>query len=382
MDGRKQRFSRFSVRKLSQGDADYYKSDEDTSSVDVPVTVETSPSSELLKRTVESANTVSASATKRSRLWYGSLPSKEEEQVELVDDSMLDQSPTKTLVANDELPVAIAGDKQDRLEMFEQSLVVSEVAMKLEQFARKAMKGRSRAHRHAITPPFGAFDSAFSTSSGVLTYDDEDYGYECDDHNVDRRSSNGSFGGLVTESEAYSLSDDESSLAGFESSSSSSVFSANPSPPVDDHLTVHSIVQRLLSWSHVHAPPGYSSVIMVARFCMSTSPAGDKDLISKILRLITSCDFLMSEFQSYRSALDPTFPSLSLVMSVQQIWARAVSRSDAVHDFKIFSVNCIRKLLGSITEARNVGSMTLILDSDRAILEYTADVWQKSVGLF
>ena len=108
---------------------------------------------------------------------------------------------------------------------------------------------------------------------------------------------------------------------------------------------------------------------------MSTSPCGDKELSTKILHLIASCEKLAYEFQLYRLALHPVCDCSGMSMysnavAVQQIWLREASRGDAVRDFKTFAINCIDKLVASETLA----------DGNQRVLERTADLWRDSIG--
>ena len=402
-DGRKQRFSRFSARKVNQVAASTAVKSPDKKEPQVSSQVakkslvadKPSPKTVPQKRSLERSVVTSVSPTKRSRIWNSGSSSKQKEQTltPVIDDSMLNTvSPTDT--QKTEESSVLIGSKHDRSEMVEQSMIVSDVAMKLEQFARKAMKARSSSRQNGIvTPPFSRrSDGAFSASSGVLTYDDEDCGYETYDHPKNgRQSSNSSLGGIVTESEASSVAEDTSLTSG--GSSSSSPSGAKLTPPVSDLQTVKGIKQRLLSGSPLSAQRGLKAPTALAGFCMSTSPTGDKDLCSKILQLFSSSDTLLSDFQSYRAALHPTLPPCvpntkkHRDATIQQIWARTASREDAVRDFKIFAVNCIRMILrkskvlckGDLMS--NVSSMTLISSSDREVLKRTADAWQKSVGV-
>ena len=406
-DGRKQRFSRFSARsKVNQvvastdsGASPDNKTAQASSAAakKSPVADKSSPKTVLQKRGFERSVTssraaTSASPTKRSRICSSGSSSskqKEEKTTSVIDDSMLiTVSPTDTLKTEEHL--ALIGATHDRSEMAEHSMIVSNVAMKLEQFARKAMKTRSS----IVTPPFTKSEGAFSASSGVLTYDDEDHGYESDDHpKIVRRSSNASLGGVVTDSETSSVAD-ETSLTGGESSSSSPSRS-KLTLLVTDLKKVEGIKQRLLSGTPFLARGGLQAPTVVAGFCMSTSPTGDKDLSSKILHLISSSGALLSDFQCYRAALHPRLQPCESNMkhhraaksTVHQIWSRAASRNDAVRDFKIFAVNCLRmilsksEVLGKGDLINSVSSMTLISPTDREILKRTADAWQKSAGM-
>ena len=130
------------------------------------------------------------------------------------------------------------------------------------------------------------------------------------------------------------------------------------------------------------------SAAAVAGFCMSTAPYGSPDMSQKILQLIASCETLAADFHQYRNALLPVTlsaegssgvvtPIHSVRMSHIQSWEREGSRNAAVSDFKVFSVNCVRKILGKKGFPEGINAFS---DDDRAALERTANVWLRSVG--
>jgi hypothetical protein len=386
LDGRKQRFSRFSARKINQSDSDS-KSDDDSSSVEIPKVEDLAEEDVPRKRELIDPELVQSSSNKRCHLLprKADLPAMEPEPTPIVDASLLERAPPEPAErVKDPDPFSLIDKKQDKVEMVEQSVIVSEVAEKLEQFARKAMKGRSRTRRGAsgvVTPPYGGFSNIFSASSGLLTYDDEAHGHDSDDNNYGRGSSM-----VVTQSAESSITCEESSPIG-EANAISPV--KIKSPPVGDPRLVDVIARRLLAGSPPHCRAVMAAMIVVASFCMSTAPSGDDALCSKILQLIASCSSLLVDFQNYRAALHPVeqeaLPSFPVspstpgfrAVTVQQIWERTASRCEAVRDFKIFAVNCINKILGK----RDLSFTTMMSPSDRFVLEGTADIWQRSAGL-
>jgi hypothetical protein len=258
----------------------------------------------------------------------------------------------------------------DRVSVAEQSMIVSEVAMKLEEFARKAMHGRSggRTRRSGVvTPP------TVSTSS-LFTYDDE--------YDIHHREESLIAALCASPLAAGTMTGDSISFG------SSTVTFASPkavtplqelalAAPVIDSKTALAITNDMVLRSPENLRSALIAPTAVACFCMSTSPCDDKDLCTKILHLIASCEKLSDEFQLYRSALHPVRDSQGVVavhsyaMSVQQIWQREASRGDAVRDFKTFAVNCIHKLLASDTLAI----------SDQKVLERTAALWRASIDM-
>ena len=202
VDGRKQRFSRFSARKLSKFDEDTRASNstddetsmEDSSGDEDEVSPPFPPSATISrkKRTSESETSAPApvvSAKKPRRIWDADkdlVPQTSE--LKLIDTSILTNpvsSPKSVFEAHESLVRDVDGDddsstnkKNERMEMVEQSMIVSEVASKLEEYARKAMKGRgtSRTRRGGfgvVTPPWGATQNVNFSARGLITYDDE-----------------------------------------------------------------------------------------------------------------------------------------------------------------------------------------------------------------
>jgi len=265
-----------------------------------------------------------------------------------------------------------------KTDMMEQSMAVSEVALKLEQLSKKALKGRGggRSRRSGVvTPPYG------TPSFSVLTYDDE---------YANRRTSVA--GISVDEDESLASSEGTSSPERGVAAGSPIKERDDAVPPVLDCQEALAMTNRLLERTQDYSRrASLISPTSVARFCMSTSPSGDKDLCSKILHLIASCSALASEFQLYRSALHPVedsggpkhgFSPQAPVdvhpMTVQKIWEREASRGDAVRDFKTFALNCIHMLLG---KTGNADIAELLTEEEKTLLEQTADQWLASVRI-
>jgi hypothetical protein len=394
VDGRKQRFSRFSARRLSQNEPeedsssknkDQANSDDETSLdtsgdevEEAPPPLARSSYPKKSKRAVEKEESEQPTS-KKSRRVSPSGKSTEDEKVEKVqvDTSIVASSPTSVFESHESLAAigddfSVKNKKNERLEMIEQSMIVSDVAMKLEEYARKAMRGRgaSRARRGGagvVTPP----SQQHSISSrGLITYDDE---YE------------EAGPGVVTDGDDSTTGED-SSFSGVDSAKEAFLV-----PPVQEMTTVNAITERMLSCSNYCPPHGpLVAVAAVAGFCMATPPNEDADLCNKILHLISACDKLAVEFRLYRAALHPLHcsgvtsplnfgqnPRMSRVVSLEQIWEGAANRIDAVRDFKTFAVNCINKVLGV-----NGGYSVIVPFSkmEKSELQRTSDVWLRSVG--
>lgn len=263
------------------------------------------------------------------------------------------------------------------MEMMERSMIVSEVATKLEEFARKALKGRGalRTRRTGVvTPPYGYSRSAVISSRGLITYDDE---YDDDDEDVS---------GLVTDGDDSLNSVDAPFSSGEEDSEDWEL------PPVADNNNVERIVQEIHKRAILDSSNGkmIHACADVAKFLMTTAPGEEVALCcNKILELLSKSDRLASDFHLYRSALHPNGSLQSAGpryanqhindprLSLQRALESSSSRLDALREFKIFAVNLIYKLLG-----RN-GSFDIknpLTHSESVTLLRTADIWSKSVG--
>jgi len=401
LDGRKQRFSTRKSSKKDDGSDDESNSQEDvvattttTSSSRVVDTV--SPPNEVLAK--KRASIVSSSSTeleaevlpklKKPRSTFTDFTT-EKHSVQgspvspTVDTSIIRsvvEANNRVLVPSresEEVDDSSMDKRNERLEMLEQSLVVSDVAMKLEEYAKRARKdaGISTRSRRGgagvVTPPFGSSSYPMSASA-LLTYDDEYETTECSDLRVT------DLFGIETNSSVVTDTDAEEAAAEEHVEKILPLPEELMIPPVSTPQA-KSITERLLTADVTSAA--------VAGFCMSTAPIGNPDTSRKILQLIASCENLASDFHQYRSALKPitlssnqpysVTPLRNVRMNHVQNWEREVSRCDAVRDFKVFSVNCVHKILGKNGLSDGVAGLS---DEDRAALERTADVWLKSVG--
>lgn len=382
MDGRKQRFSRFSTRKPGQPEDDHKNGEDDASSAEDDAT-SLADFTESRKRDLDVSETSKTPVSKRSRrLWSsgGHAPKKDV----VVDTSMIQAVNVQHVEEEVDEEVALSVSKNSRVEMAEQSMIVSEVAMKL----RKALKGRiSRSRRGVVTPTYGGSQHYPASATSLLTYDDE---YTSDDFSSSEKCGSGL--GVVTDGDdsGSMTSEEETSLLAMEPVTVTPIKAKEvTTPPVNDRKTAQTITGRILLSSPESHRASLIAPATVAGFCMSTSPQGDSDLCSKILQLIASCGDLAIEFQLYRAALHPTdqgegpsfaflpTPRENRAVTVQEIWEREASRGDAVRDFKTFAVNCVHSLL------RKCGDMESdmpLSDEDKVVLECTAALWLKSTG--
>jgi hypothetical protein len=377
--------------------------DKDTLSSDDNTSMEDSSGDEIegnkttlpkKRRIVEDSQ--ESSAKRARRLWQSAKPSDAQEENGVVDTSILKNpspSPTSVFDAHKSLvkPDADAEDdssatnkKNERLEMIEQSMIVSEVAMKLEEYARKAMKGRgsSRTRRGVagvVTPPWGSSQHTTISSRGLITYDDE---YENDGKNNSSVISDGD----------DSLNSEDNPFSGAESKPTKQAreFLLPPVPDFEAVKQISSEIRRRASYNFYNAEVIHACA-NVAEFFMSTPPGEHIDACcKKVIQLIASSTKLAADFHFYRAALHPekagdSLPSFPARFeqhhhaALRRTFEVGASRSDALREFKIFAVNLIYKLLG-----RN-GSLHIqepLSKLHYANLLHTAEVWSKSVGSF
>jgi len=259
----------------------------------------------------------------------------------------------------------------------EQAHVVSQVALKLEEYARKAKKslGRTRAGGGVVTPPLGGgqLPSGYYYRS-LITYDDE---YEA--------MASGRAGSAVAVVSDVESNNGESCAHPVTPLSKRQVIVFDK-PPVSDLQLVKRVSDRIMQCDQDHSSNMASAA--VACFCMANGPDEQEgEVCAKILGLLSTCDKLAHEFMQYRCALQPldcsntlansTFCSSghrndSTVFSIHQIWERAASRRDAVRDFKTFAVNYINADLQNID----------FTEEQTMALQQTADIWLKSANAF
>jgi hypothetical protein len=400
VDGRKQRFSRFSAQKLSNFDEDENEkvtqssdeepSLEDTSGDDSEGRVTSSLPKK--KRVVEGADHVPSSSSKRSRrLWHsGTKPSDAPKENVVVDTSILSDpssSPrsvfdTQKSIVKHDLDAdddSSANKKNLRLEMLEQSMIVSEVAMKLEEFARKAMKGRvtSRTRRGVagvVTPPWGTSPNFPISSRGLLTYDDE---YENEGKNVIADGEDS------LTSENISVLDNDSKQRKLEKE-----LLVPPVPDIEAVKRISNEIRHRASFSFYHAEMIHACA-NVSEFFMSTPPNDRIEVVcNKVLQLFTSSSRLAADFHFYRAALHPenagdSGPSFRSrfeqhhAVALRRALEAGASRRDTLREFKIFAVNLIYKLLGKNGSFDIQKPFSAIEYSN---LLHTAEAWSKSVG--
>jgi hypothetical protein len=352
LDGRKQRFSQpqtSEARDQEDDDADDSSSIESTAS---PVESSESPAIMRSKRVFQESGLATPLTQSSKRVSTGSFNSSGAARV---DTSMV--QPSNEISETEDTDDHTNASKAERMSVTEQSMIVSVVAMKLEEYARKAMKGRSSCKNRrsgVVTPP------TVSTSS-LFTYDDEP---DLDPHE-DR---------LLSSLRTTPPATTSSAKSGPPIAPTRTLFDREPelSAPLMDNQTALSMTNDMVLNSPEHLRSSLIAPTAVACFCLSTSPVGDKNLCTKILHFVSSCDKLCDEFQHYLSALHPVDPveNQGPVKVLHDVWEREASREDAVREFKTFAVNCLQKLL----------AFEPADSSNQKALERTARVWRESIS--
>lgn len=271
-------------------------------------------------------------------------------------------------------------EKSSKTEMLEQSLIVSEVATKLDNYVKKALKKRgiSRTRRGGsgiVTPPFGS--SFTMTSRDLITYDDE-----YNQHN--------GVSDIISDSEDITSEVDSSSYLPFDKDMLVA--------PVLDIATVKHISSEIVQRANSLNGEAMRACANVAAFFMCTAPKEDPEQCSsKVLQLLATSRQLEAEFYFYRSALHPSLflesspyggssdsceGTLDFTDSqstaLRNTLIRGAGRLESLREFKVFAVNLIYKLL---RRSGNFAQVESLSSSDNAILLHTAEVWSKSVGI-
>lgn len=376
VDGRKQRFSRFSARKLSKFDDD--KDDNNSSDDDSSVDGSGDEHEAGAKKRRGSASSMTSLSKRARRLWQGD----DMERIVKVDTSILPDpiaSPTKLfnpstlsskeLLAEDD---SSTNKKNDRMEMLERSMIVSEVASKLEEFAKKAMKGRGSARSKragVVTPPYGSSTSGTISSRGLITYDDE---------YLSKRNVSGV------------VSDEDETV---ESVAVCSSVPARDSgdfnvAPVECGDMVQQIVDQIKTRAaaNFYDADSIKGCAKIAELMMTNAPAEETSVsCTKVVELLGSSERLAADFHSYRNALQPESMfshsadsgEFDHLVSLRRALQSVSSRHDALQQFKIFAVNLIYKLLGK----NGSFGVQPFSQADFSKLLHTADAWSKSVGI-
>jgi hypothetical protein len=326
---------------------------------------------------------VSASSSKRGRVSppFNAESPSEEKRLFAVAETVAATSPMEdnsnvTLYSKDMTTSQSPGPVDERVEMAQQSLIVSQVAKKLEKFARQAYGLSSARPRRGgsgiVTPPFGTSRPPCAAAS-LLTYDDE---YECSDGDEDIMQPAPSVGAITDGDESTSTQDDWALGAKMVTPDKQpkELF-----PSKVDHNTAEAITERIeickpdSRFSRDHVVVG-----IVASFAMHVSPIGNKDLSFTMYHLLNNNCELWEDFQLYRAALRPHVGTgkNAQPLTLKQIFTGDAILSDVVRDFKTFTVGCLGRILG---QNGDIGIANQLLEEDREVLGRRANVWRSAV---
>mmetsp|Transcript_28634 Transcript_28634/g.69370 ORF Transcript_28634/g.69370 Transcript_28634/m.69370 type:complete len:395 (-) Transcript_28634:208-1392(-) len=382
VDGRKQRFSRYSAQKISNSDKAIQSSDEENS-----LGSSSGDENESKKRSMNESRGADSKRSRRS-LWYGggnSKTSNEKEKKAVVDTSVVKNTTSPTSVYESSTSLfqkeiddddSSANKKNNRMEAIEQAMIVSEVASKLEEHLKKVMKGRGgsrsrKGNAGIVTPPHGSYQKFEMSSRDLITYDDE---YKMTP---------------IPETDAESIA--SVTVTEDDTSEQSAVPKQFLVAPVEDAEKIKNICEEIRCCAEASFGNSvtFQACASVAEFFMSTPPSEDVQCVSKkVLELLSSSNRLAADFHFYRAALNPCSanneePEASNLFeerhaeALQRSLEGAASKSDAVRDFKIFCVNLIYKLLENM---ENYGVKEPFSPTVRSNLLHTAETWSKSVG--
>ena len=250
--------------------------------------------------------------------------------------------------------------KRARTERHEQSIMVSHVAQRLEEFAKRAegesgnggRRGRAFGRGGIVTPPVSRalsdtmkYHALTYDDEGSITVDPEDEAFEGrnsrighskknniksdDDENMDELDSKcfvTDDGESDGDSSGPSLSDSRKIDGNRSFASLKNLhFKSFQEAPLKDLDVIAEITNKLRV--------NNEALAVVAMFCMATAPR-DENIDRKAMQVISSCSQLEDEFERYRSALRPNIGNI-----------RGLIVSEYVQDFKYFSVNYLQKFL-------------------------------------
>lgn len=299
-----------------------------------------------------------------------SSPTRVRDSIFEVSDSADDNSSSETKCRSNEL---------------RHSLVVTEVADKLEAYVKRVMKERgiTRTRRSGfVTPPFGS--SFTMTSRDLITYDDE---Y--------KESSNNATGSAI-------VSGNNSCPSPGKEKPAIVVEKEMLVAPVVDFETVKRISSSIIdlgkttSNGRTHSE-AFRACANVAAFIMCTPPLEQSDqCCSKILQLLSTSNKLESEFYFYRSALCPDlFPHIhhQRYHGIAKIGCNGFTAShsaalrnslighagklSALSEFKVFALNLISKFFH---RTETFSGIEPLPKPDHAILSQSVKIWARSIG--
>lgn len=280
------------------------------------------------------------------------------------------------------------GEKKERSNSFEQSLLVSRVARKLEEHARRAAaaKGMGAKRRSGtVTPPF----SSDTMKYHALTYDDEIEIYDSERGCVVERQQRGMAGAGSNAHSNAAESDESYSVVSNDEEERTVSFQECPKvssrPPVENNNLVSGIVRKLHGWARQSTSDSKIDgqlAAAIAGFCMMTNPR-DGAFEDKCIQLMLACGSLVTEFRRYKTALLPgclpTSDGLSsktsppIELQIKQLFNG--DRNNTIRVFKVFLLNSLEDLVNDNSLATYVG----LNSSECNCMNYSYQIWLKSL---
>ena len=242
-----------------------------------------------------------------------------------------------------------AVEKRDRSNSLEQSLLVSKVARKLEEHAKRAAKGGGSSRRSGtVTPPY----SSDTMKYHALTYDDEIEIYDSERGCVVERQQRVTQTNDSDENASVISNYDEEGpkVIGKPRVTFTGLNKDSSMPPVADNVIVSNIVRKLHGFaqqtSFISRVDGQLAAA-IAGFCMLTNPR-DTMFEDKCVELLFKCGSLVTEFRQYKAALLPgSLPPESLVLkqtSRLDVQIKQLFDGDKINTIRVFKVFVLNNL--------------------------------------
>lgn len=315
-------------------------------------------------------------------------------------------------------------NKITRDERNRHSLLVAQVAQKLQLYARRGVEtnGTRRGKNHkGIRNRKGRTNSGYVTPPNeygdtmryhALTYDDEIGKKEFDvsSGNILLSDAKCETGFVITDESDNSedgvapnigkVKIKESSINGA-NATHKSVVTVFPIFPCHVHpAIIASINKKMLLGIGGFSDPRHESddgrfrflTASLSGFCMSTHPL-DVELAYKVEHLLASCRPLSDEFSRYRTALLPgvsdLLPQATSVNHVQNnaldLRLGKIQGYAAIRDFKVFAVNLMENVLKQnyhcLKQPWLASSFYLLSDDEASVLQSCTSVWCENIAV-
>mmetsp|Transcript_21127 Transcript_21127/g.47900 ORF Transcript_21127/g.47900 Transcript_21127/m.47900 type:complete len:518 (-) Transcript_21127:277-1830(-) len=305
--------------------------------------------------------------------------------------------------------------KQRRIEEDQQSIMVTQIAQKLQDYAKKATGrddvSRARAGKKKNSANRDKQVALLSMISDTMKFNGVTYDDECSELSeasspVRKLDSNNVFtvtpriGGKVvtpSDSESDSIScntiidvahhshngktyskNSDPTIVRFDTgkcilSTAVSCLAAsstkdNLPPPVENKILVASVMKKLATSKPCHRSLSGPLAAPLAEFCMETAPASV--FIGPLIRsLLVNCRGIAEEFGSYRDALSPALKKRNIINLLDG--SNSAIEEGIIREFKVFALNHLQELACD----------SFFNDLECATLKHCADVWHECILL-